>query len=93
LIHLFFRTAISIANIATTSGGCIASKDDYCCQNNQQYLSLDQSVDRSNHENQNNPDHKQFHFPFGNLLPNIWQCIRKLKAQERDNKTMRLVFQ
>jgi hypothetical protein len=95
LVHFLFRTAISIANMATTSSSFTESKGDYdyCCQNNQQSPSLDQSVDSSGHGNQNKPDHNQFHFPFGNLLPDIWQRNRKLKAQEKDNKASRLILQ
>ncbi|TVU22960.1 hypothetical protein EJB05_32683, partial [Eragrostis curvula] len=78
------RTAISIANIATTSSSSTTSQDDNCCQDSQQSLSLDQRVDSSNHGNQNDPDHNQFHFPFGNLLPNILRRDRKLKTQEKD---------
>ncbi|KAK3159675.1 hypothetical protein QOZ80_1BG0049680 [Eleusine coracana subsp. coracana] len=83
------RTAVSIANIATTSSSFTVTEDDNCCQNNRQSRSLDQSVDRSDDGNQNNPDHNDFRFPFGNLLPNIWHRDRKLKAQERDNKVSR----
>uniref|UniRef100_A0A0A9EYQ1 Uncharacterized protein n=1 Tax=Arundo donax TaxID=35708 RepID=A0A0A9EYQ1_ARUDO len=80
------RTAISIANIATTSSSFTASKDYNCCQNNQQSQSLEPSIDSSNHRNHKNHDHNQFHFPFSNLLPNIWQGHdRKFKAQERNS--------
>uniref|UniRef100_A0A0A9F375 Uncharacterized protein n=1 Tax=Arundo donax TaxID=35708 RepID=A0A0A9F375_ARUDO len=84
------RTAISIANIATTSSSFSASKDDNCCRNNQQSQSLESNIDSSNHKNHKNPDHNQFHFPFSNLLPNMWQGHdRKFKAQERDNNFSR----
>ncbi|CAD6233560.1 unnamed protein product [Miscanthus lutarioriparius] len=81
------RTAVSIANIATTSS-LTASNDDNCCQNNQQTQSSDPSVDNGSYRNHNNEDHN--HFPFSNLLPNIWPGHdRKFKAQESDNKFSR----
>ncbi|XP_066308141.1 uncharacterized protein [Miscanthus floridulus] len=81
------RTAVSIANIATTSS-LTASNDDDCCQNNQQTQSSEPSVDNGSYRNHNNEDHN--HFPFSNLLPNIWpRHDRKFKAQESDNKFSR----
>ncbi|CAL4952477.1 unnamed protein product [Urochloa decumbens] len=81
------RTAVSIANIATTSS-FTASKDDSCCQNDQQSQSSDPRIDNSrSHSNQ---DLDQFHFPFSNLLPNIWpRHDRKFKEQESDSKFSR----
>ncbi|XP_062189391.1 uncharacterized protein LOC133892556 [Phragmites australis] len=84
------RTAVSIANITTTSSSFSAPKDDNCYQNNQQSQSSEPSIDSSNHINHNNPDHNQFRFPFSSLLPNIWPGHdRKFKAQERDSKFSR----
>ncbi|KAF8643663.1 hypothetical protein HU200_066720 [Digitaria exilis] len=84
------RTAISIANIATTSS-FTASNDDNCCQNDQQSQSSEPSID-NNFRSNNNQDHNQFHFPFSNLLPNIWPGHdRKFKEQESDGKFSRFV--
>ncbi|KXG31523.1 uncharacterized protein LOC8079474 isoform X2 [Sorghum bicolor] len=64
------------------------SNDENCCQNNQQTQSSGSSVDNSSYRNHNNEDHN--HFPFSNLLPNIWPGHdRKFKAQESDNKFSR----
>ncbi|KAJ1281917.1 hypothetical protein BS78_03G010000 [Paspalum vaginatum] len=83
------RTAVSIANIATTSSFTASNDDDYR-QNNQQSQSSEPSIDSSSYKNQNNEDHNQFHFPFSNLLPNIWPGYeRKFKAQESDRKFSR----
>jgi hypothetical protein len=89
ILLTLFRTAVSIANIATTSS-LTTSNDENCCQNNQQTQSSGSSVDNSSYRNHNNEDHN--HFPFSNLLPNIWPGHdRKFKAQESDNKFSRFV--
>lgn len=81
------RTAVSIANIATTSS-LTASNDDSSCQNNQETQASEPSGDNSSYRNHNNEDHN--HFPFSNLLPNIWPGHdRKFKSQESDNKFSR----
>ncbi|OEL33187.1 hypothetical protein BAE44_0005795 [Dichanthelium oligosanthes] len=81
------RTAVSIAKIATTSS-FTASKDDSCCQTDQQSQSSEPSID--NHRSSDNQDRNQFHFPFSNLLPNIWpEHDRRFKEQENDSKFSR----
>ncbi|CAO2175157.1 unnamed protein product [Urochloa humidicola] len=84
------RIAVSIANIATTSSSFAASKeDDSCCQNDQQSQSSDQSIG-NNYRSHSNQDHDQFHFPFSNLLPNIWPGYdRKFKEQKSGSKFSR----
>jgi hypothetical protein len=90
ILLTFFRTAVSIANIATTSS-FTASKDDSCCQNDQQSQSSEPSID-NNYRSHNNQDHNQFHFPFSNLLPNIWPGHdRNFKEQESVSKFSRFV--
>ncbi|RLM93709.1 uncharacterized protein C2845_PM08G00900 [Panicum miliaceum] len=82
------RTAVSIANIATTSS-FTASKDDSCCQNDRQSQSSEPTID-NNYRSHNNQDHNQFHFPFSNLLPNIWPGHdRNFKEQESVSKFSR----
>ncbi|KAL6626996.1 hypothetical protein ACP70R_030722 [Stipagrostis hirtigluma subsp. patula] len=84
------RVAVSIANIATTSSCFTASKDVNCCQNNQLSQSSEPCIDSSNHRNYSNTDRNQFHFPFSNLLPNIWPGHdRKFKTQERNGEFSR----
>lgn len=81
------RTAVSIANIATTSS--FTASNDSCCQNDQQSQSSDPSIENS-YRSHSNQDHNQFHFPFSNLLPNIWPGHdRKFKEQESDSKFSR----
>ncbi|KAL6874662.1 hypothetical protein ACP4OV_013327 [Aristida adscensionis] len=83
------RTAVSIANISTTSGRFTAN-DENCCQNNQHTQSSESCIGSSNQRNHNNTDKNQLHFPFSNLLPNIWPGHdRKSKAQERNSKVDR----
>ena len=89
ILSTFFRTAVSIANIATTSS-LTASNDDSSCQNNQETQASEPSGDNSSYRNHNNEDHN--HFTFSNLHPNIWPGHdRKFKSQESDNKFSRFV--
>jgi len=84
----FFRTAVSIANIATTSS-FTASKNDSCRQNDQQCQSSEPSID-NNCRSHNNQVHNQFQFPFSNLLPNIWPGRdRNFKEQGSGSKFSR----
>ncbi|CAO2186262.1 unnamed protein product [Urochloa humidicola] len=81
------RIAVSIANIATTSSFA-TSKDDSSCQNEHQSQSSDPSID-NNYRSHSNQDYDQ-HFPFSNLLPNIWPGHdKKFKEQESGSKFSR----
>lgn len=84
------RTALSVDRTATSSNSCTASKDADFFTNDQQSQALEPNVDSGNHRKHNSRDHGQSHFPFSNLLPNIWPGHdRKFKAQEHDNRFKR----
>ncbi|KAG8045793.1 hypothetical protein GUJ93_ZPchr0008g12919 [Zizania palustris] len=85
LIELGFlrrRTAAAIDKAAISSSTHTASKDAECLKSNKQSKTLEPSIDDSNHGAHENSNHAQSHFPFSNLLPNIWPGHdRNFKAQ------------
>ncbi|KAF7035919.1 hypothetical protein CFC21_046700 [Triticum aestivum] len=84
------RTAVSVDRIATSSNTSTASKDADCCPVDQQSQTLEPNIDSGNHRKQNSRDHGQSHFPFSNLLSNIWPGHdRMFKRQENDSRSRR----
>lgn len=79
------RTAAAIDRAATASSSFTASKDADCFQISKQPETLESDVDNSNRGKHENSNNGQSHFPFSNLLPNIWPGHdRSFKAQGRD---------
>lgn len=84
------RTAVSVDRIATSSNTSTASKDADCCPIDQRSQTLESNIDSGNHRKHNSRDHGQSHFPFSNLLSNIWPGHdRMFKQQENDSRPRR----
>ncbi|VAH74808.1 unnamed protein product [Triticum turgidum subsp. durum] len=84
------RTAVSVDRVATSSNTSTASKDADCCPIDQQSQTLESNIDSGNHRKHNSRDHGQSHFPFSNLLSNIWPGHdRMFKRQENDSRSRR----
>jgi len=84
------RTAVSVDRIATSSNSSTASKDADCCPVHQQSQAMEPNLDSGSHRKHNNQDHGQSHFPFSNLLPNIWPGHdRAFKRQESGSRSRR----
>ncbi|KAK1663368.1 hypothetical protein QYE76_051527 [Lolium multiflorum] len=84
------RTAVSVDRIDITSNSSTTAKDADCCSINQQSQAMEPNLDNGSHRKHSSQDHGQSHFPFSNLLPNIWPGHdRAFKQRENDRRSRR----
>jgi len=84
------RTAVSVDRIATSSNSSTANMDADGCPINQQPQALEPNLESSSQRTYSVQDRGRSHFPFSNLLPNIWPGHdRSFKRQENDSISRR----
>uniref|UniRef100_A0ACD5VC47 Uncharacterized protein n=1 Tax=Avena sativa TaxID=4498 RepID=A0ACD5VC47_AVESA len=84
------RTAVSVDRIATSSSSSTANIDADCCPINNQPQPLEPNLESGSQRKHSGQDRGESHFPFSNLLPNMWPGHdRSFKRQENDSRSRR----
>ncbi|CAM0880485.1 unnamed protein product [Alopecurus aequalis] len=81
------RTAFSVDRIATSSNSSTTTKDADCCPINEKSEAMEPNLDSGSHREHDSEDHGQSHFPFSNLLPNIWPGHDRAFKRQSDSRS------